>query len=60
MRDFNVKELQDFLTNNNVQFETKPAKEQVEAAKQKLEEERAREGDDDEDEIEEGECMCMN
>ena len=35
MRDFSVEDLQGFLRDNNVEFETEPAPEQVEAAEEK-------------------------
>ena len=39
MRDFSVEALQDFLRENNVDFETDPAPEQLEAAREGAEEE---------------------
>ena len=54
MRDFDVKELQDFLREKGVEdFDVDPPKEQVKAAKKKMKQERREaagnaEGDDEE------------
>ena len=61
MRDFTVEQLQAFLRENNVDFETKPAPEQLEAAgEEKEEEEEEEEGGDGEAKAGEGNggCSC--
>ena len=44
LRDFDVKELQDFLRQNNMEFDVEPPKEQVEAGRAKKEEEGKEKG----------------
>lgn len=55
LRDLEVKELQDFLRENKMEFDTEAPKEQIEAAKRDKEKKKKREGGDDEDDDDDSE-----